>query len=78
MDAQQQLTVFVDFEKLIANVDKAACDKLRAYFPYQTKDLDDPDERLSFEFAKQLPSKLQQRLEKIYLEVRRAFKFLSF
>ena len=68
MEAQQTI-VFIDFERLIANVDKAACDKLREYFPNQTRELEEPDSRLNFEIAGQLPNKLQQKLEKIYSEV---------
>ena len=64
-----QPTIYIDFERLIGNVDKAACDKLREYFPNQTKDLQDPDERRCFEISKQLSSKLQQKMEKIYSEV---------
>lgn len=63
------LVVFIDFERLIANVNKAACDKLREYFPNQTRELEEPDVRQTFEIAKSLPNKLQQKLDKIYNEV---------
>lgn len=71
------LVVFVDFERLIANVDKAACDKLREYFPNQTREFEEPDVRQNFEIAKDLPSKLQQKLEKINIEVMSVFKHNS-
>ena len=65
----KRLIVFINFERLIANVDKVACDKLREYFPNQTRELEEPDARQKFEIGVNFPAKLQQKLEKIYSDV---------